>query len=1369
MTTDDSESESSSHESDFSSHESDFSTHDSGGASESLTRNSTMFFPPDGKRSEASEPAEESSLAKLAPGDWIDGRYLVEEFLGGGGFGVVYRAFDSKLVRRVAIKIALNSNLFSTRHEAAGLIEEARATAKLDHANLVRVYDVGDWNNHTYAVMELVDGKSLEEELKEGGAFPLTRVFSICKDLLAAMSHMQEHGVVHRDLKPSNVLITERGKAKITDLGLAITDETPGTFQRRIAGTRRYMAPEQILGEIHRIDGRTDIWGFGLILYEMLALRPAFRQAKDMELFQAILRGDLESPKQSRDDIPDSLEAICFKCLSPRMALRFCDTEELATALNQAESDAMAIECLRAGGAGLGEPSSSRSNAFQHSGRSGATMRSSSDGSDGVPHVVPRGLRPFDAADQEYYMRLMPGPYDLQGKPAIVSTWKHWAENRNADAQPVGVIYGPSGCGKSSFAMAALIPSLNRTVRPIYCNLTVQDPVAGILATLHSELEFTQEFSELLSALASIRKRQLHYKVLLVLDQFEQYLAGHPIDMAHPMVQALRQCDGKYLQAILLVRNEYWNETSTLMQMLDQPLSDGSNASGLPMLSVPHAKRVLESFGRAYEAIPTGPIGDTQREFLDRAVSSLADDGQVLCVHLSIFAELMRQHTWDAPTLNRMGGANGVLSRFLSNAFDSIHAPMTFRASANVCADILRELVPDDERALKSSAQSISSLAAACNENPNSSRFRQAMRCLDQELHVLMKHRVEGQPQPYYSLSHDYLVQPIKNWLAVRDTETWKGRARSRLVHAAIRLKRDPSTRQLLTPMQWAAASFAVPKTLRSELQQKVMLLSRRRALGWIASFSALGLASALVATNVIETRRSLEASMLREERTSMSSFLSAKSENLFGIWRSMEIKSSPSRGIVKQLEKVEADNGPFESKQELRQDLLLSLAGLSLPAERICECLSQSDEHEMQLWEVALQDDSIRDRLWKDIQSKANQPITAGMPELERLFLKWGDMRLLTDISAAPDPMIKVYEILAVTEGSSQSELGKLAALLWLHSQKESKDAHYFKLIAIHILAMMERPINVIGKPLTDFIAQNIDSSDRATALSCQTLQTYLAGIRTVVAPKEESGEWMVESCIAKHPFVMIHLPVQRAQYEIVEMSPEGVAASKTKTLEVGSDVWLAREEVSVGLFSVFATSVAGVKMIDEESSPDVAVRSVQHEDIFRFCNWLSDKANLQPTYALGESPPEGTAGSTWIKVQNTNGIFWSPNANGYRLPTFQESALASVHGQPDHYWSHIGRHQGFQKRQVQREPALSPILLDCWMYFPNAWGFSGLMGNCGDVVLDDRNRLGFLPTTISSRNSWATCMPYERTNFRIMSFRLARGAQDTSYTPPE
>jgi serine/threonine protein kinase len=1348
--------------------ESDYTNRESD-ASDAITQDSNLQIPIDPSNSSQADRDESASLG-IEPGTWVH-RYRIEERLGRGGFGVVYRAFDSKLVRSVAIKVAINPICLQSREEALNLLDEARAAAKLDHPNLVRVFDIDEWNNHTFVVMELVEGRSLSKELKPQGLMPLDRVLMICKGIVAAMVHLHENRIVHRDLKPSNILIAEDDQIKVADLGLALTDESPGWFRRRISGTRRYMAPEQILGEVHRIDGRTDIWGFGIILFEMLTSVSPFRQIKDVELFQAILRGDFESPRVHRQDIPEAIELLCLKCLSPRMVARFQDAKELEHAIEQVEIeltpmfDAIADESLRDKGSNSNEWHSQDSGLGQDSGigslsRNSQPSRSHIHEAQFLPYVVPRGLRPFDGRDSEYYMRLMPGPYDIQGIPAIVSTWQAWAENLNSDAQPVGVIYGPSGCGKSSFALAALIPSVNRTVRPVYCNLTVQDPVAGILASLHEELEYTQPFASLQEALAAIQKRKSHYKILLVLDQFEQYLVGHPVDIAHPIVQALRQCDGKHIQALLLVRNEFWSEIGELMQMLEYPLSDESNASGLPLLNLQHAQRVLASFGRAYETIPTGPLSDTHRAFIEKSVKSLAQENQILCVHLSIFAELMRNHSWDIPTLNRLGGADGILLRFLSDAFDSPNASPLLRANADACADILRELIPDDDRELKTSAQSLSTLAASVSDSHSSNRFQLAMRCLDQELHLLTKHQVTGSDESYYSLSHDYLVQPIKNWLMVRDAETWRGLVRNRLVQAAMRLKRDPKTKQLLTPAEWLAAHYAVPKPQRSELQHRVMSRSGSRAQRWAGLVALLTLGLISLSLWIFDILNDIEGERRRRAESNATTFVDANPGSLEEIWKNLSRHSKFESSLIKVLVSSDFDRANMKPRQESRYNLLLELAGLNLDAGEVLNCLSVSDEEEFRLWGVALATQRTRDDLVEEISANPDSESLDGFRGLQWHFMRHNDFRLRPSFSEVADPMTLVYELLAVADGASEAELASTADLLWRNNSECTQQNLYQKIFAIHLLCLMEQPYP-LGNDMSRFLIARKNSTDRAVALSCQTLldrleDRQLEDKRVVEAPNQENNNWSLEQPVSKHPFIMIRIPTNHMSYQRLELQADKKIASIQKDVVIGDNVWLAREEVSTGLYGKYEMDTKGeLEYAQEVGSTDIPISDAEVTDVLKFCNWLSKQGDLDEPYVFyenGEKVPDG-----YSPFKSVRGVAWRQDAKGYRLPSFAELQLASVHGDPEEYWSMIGNHPKFQGRLAKpqsrknREPS--------WTFFPNAWGFTGLMGNLGDMNVNDQLQFTILPPTITNKESWKRPIINPVDGHWVASIRLARG----------
>ena len=193
-------------------------------------------------------------------GTTLQNRYRLDAELGHGGMGTVYRAHDTLLDRDVAIKL-LNDTGLGTEGRAR-LLREAQAVAKLNHPNIVSVYDAGEVDSTPFIVMELVEGSSL----RECPPPTLDETLRIAQQLCAALDHAHTHGIVHRDLKPENVIVVE-GRAKLMDFGLARTFDSRLTTEGMIVGTVSYLAPEQALGQA--IDGRTDLYALGVMLYEL--------------------------------------------------------------------------------------------------------------------------------------------------------------------------------------------------------------------------------------------------------------------------------------------------------------------------------------------------------------------------------------------------------------------------------------------------------------------------------------------------------------------------------------------------------------------------------------------------------------------------------------------------------------------------------------------------------------------------------------------------------------------------------------------------------------------------------------------------------------------------------------------------------------------------------------------------------------------------------------------------------------------------------------------------------------------------------------------------------------------------------------------
>src|SRR5262245_18176152 len=205
-----------------------------------------------------------SDEERCVPGAVVSGRYRLYGLLGRGGMGEVYRADDLKLGQSVALKF-LPREVETDGPRRARFLNEVKIARQISHANVCRVYDVGDIEGRHFLSMEYVDGEDLAGLLRRIGRLPKDKAVQIARQLCAGLAAAHEQGVLHRDLKPANVMIDGRGRAKITDFGLAVLGE--GDDQEHGAGTPAYMAPEQLAGGSATV--RSDLYALGLVLYEL--------------------------------------------------------------------------------------------------------------------------------------------------------------------------------------------------------------------------------------------------------------------------------------------------------------------------------------------------------------------------------------------------------------------------------------------------------------------------------------------------------------------------------------------------------------------------------------------------------------------------------------------------------------------------------------------------------------------------------------------------------------------------------------------------------------------------------------------------------------------------------------------------------------------------------------------------------------------------------------------------------------------------------------------------------------------------------------------------------------------------------------------
>ncbi len=270
------------------------------------------------------------------------GQYRIEARLGSGGMGVVYRAHDERLHRTVAIKVVGKGKV--TPDDRARVLDEARAASHLVHPNICTVYEVGEADGQAFIVMEFVDGRLLSEMVPPGG-LPAETVVRFGTQIADALAHAHERGVVHRDLKTANIAVNDKGP-KVLDFGIArrIAPADPDGETRSITptesdvifGTLAYVAPEILLGQ--RADARSDIWAFGVILWEMATGELPFSGRSEFELTAAILRSP---PRTMPAHVPPILRGIVLRCLSKDPGQRYQRAGEARAALEAVQSDVL--------------------------------------------------------------------------------------------------------------------------------------------------------------------------------------------------------------------------------------------------------------------------------------------------------------------------------------------------------------------------------------------------------------------------------------------------------------------------------------------------------------------------------------------------------------------------------------------------------------------------------------------------------------------------------------------------------------------------------------------------------------------------------------------------------------------------------------------------------------------------------------------------------------------------------------------------------------------------------------------------------------------------------------------------------------------
>ena len=1261
------------------------------------------------------------------------GRFHVERLLGRGGFGRVFLARDEQLHRRVALKVP-HAMFVSTPDDAARFLAEARAAANLDHPNIVPVYGVEQADGCCFIIYKLVSGMTLSARRRASPLSPVEAALLVAR-VADALNYAHEHDVYHLDVKPGNILLDKNETPYLSDFGLAAREVDLPRLRDRRAGTIPYMAPEQLQGEGHRVDGRTDVYQLGVVFYELLAGRPPFQAKSVGELIERIIESDPRPPRQRRqsaaesEDLERELERICLKAMARRMSDRYTTARDLAQDLRAA------IDALPE------QPPVPQSAPIDHAPNAPAAAAapapaSAADSSSGQPlssatsliqvpmRVIPRGLCAFGADDKDFFPGLVAGPRDRHGVPDSIRFWQRKIESVDPAATfAVGVLYGPSGCGKSSLVRAGLLPRLPAWVRTICVEASGAETESRLVRKLKvafPELAEMRGPAELFTEIRRGRGLAIGQKLLVVIDQFEQWLHARPDQEESELARALRQCDAERIQCLLLVREDFGvGMMRFLRNSLDVGLVQGRNFALVDLFDMPHARKVLAAFGQAFGRLPENldDLSADQRRFLDEAVGSLAESGKIIPVRLSLLAEMLKAEPWIPQTLKRLGGFQGMGVRFLEQAFGAGARNPEHRLYRRAARAILKSLLPEAGLDIKGQMTSRRELAVLAGYVESSRRFERLFEILDGELHLVTPTEFDsplesasgtGEPasrEAYYQLSHDYLVASLREWLTQEQRQTWRGRAELCLMERTAEWSRTRHHRSLPSLREYVTILAGVRRRSLSAAQSEMMRAAARRHLPRWGGVCLIAVLLAGAFNQWISARQKTVETLVDRLMQSPAVDVPAALESL-GAWR------NAARPLLRSRLAASAS----ESREELHASYGLAAVG-EAPLERLIAAIAGSPEDECANLIAALRPagDAAIERLRRRFDADTDVIVRSRYAIVLMYLGQIEPAREMLEFARDPAPRTEFYNRFQRWHGPTQVFAERLDEL--------GGDLAEAALRSGLCLAVGGLSADEIDSDMLDRLRSTIarfygEAPDAAThSAAGWALAQWGLPLPQILAAGDPTPErqW-IETL---DDLTMLRIPA--GSFFMGDPNPDGSPQPRTTLTR---PFYMADREIPVHSMRLFLGDSEARLLIERyphlprllQLDDEAPAGEIPWDCAVIFCNWLSLRDGKQPCYrdaaALDEPETRGELSSgsgEWL---------CDFSANGYRLPTEAEWEYACRAGTTTNYSFGTGErwleryviHLVNSRRQASR--VVSRL--------PNDWGLFDMHGNLGEWCWD-------------------------------------------------